>query len=193
MIKPILFNTDMVRALLANRKTATRRLVKPKYCDSVFEMYKGMLCEASPYKPPVNNEDGTTTHFVRTYAPCKAPYRPGDILYVRETFFEYNGRFYYKADGKHDALDSLIGGSFFKCRPSIHMPRAAARLFLRVTDVRVQQLKDITDADALSEGFYSRASLVAALLKMYPDCTADSWFWTITLERISKEEAQIRN
>ena len=144
--KPILFNTDMVRAILAGRKTVTRRVVKPRFCDSVFEMFRGQLYEASPDKPPRNNGDGTTTRSVRAYVPCKAPYRPGDILYVRETFGTYIGDYYlYRADYPDGAKTYDYDG--YKCnlprwRPSIHMPREAARIFLRVIDVRAERLQD---------------------------------------------------
>lgn len=144
--KPILFNTDMVRAILDNRKTVTRRVVKPQPPnahdildfdeeDNSFDFLCGMIA------------DNCYIDFAYT---AKDPYRPGDILYVRETFFEHKGRFYYKADGKHETLAKL--GITFKWRPSIHMPREAARIFLRVTDVRVERLQDITEEQAKKEG-----------------------------------------
>lgn len=111
--KPILFNTDMVRATLSGQKTVTRRVVNPK--------------------PPSN------THPNLFVTP---PHQPGDILYVRETFFERKGKYYYKADGKHLALNDAIGGKeFFKWHPSIHMPRKAARIFLRVKGIRMERLQ----------------------------------------------------
>lgn len=170
-MKPILFNTEMVRAILENRKTATRRVVKPRYCDSVFEMFRGELCEASPYKPPIDNGDGTRTLFVRQYVPCKPPYRTGDILYVRETFGLYHqepGFYVYKAD-KH------IGAEFdgFKWRPSIHMPRKAARIFLRGTGVKVQRVQDITNEECIAEGIRAWTK-DGKLYKYYPaDCEGD--------------------
>lgn len=184
MIKPILFNTDMVRAILECRKTATRRVVKPRYCDSVFEMFKDGLCEASIDIPPRDNGDGTTTHFVRAYVPCKAPYRPGDTLYVRETWcpqFSDEHPFVYKASVENPAA--------WKWRPSIHMPREAARTLLRVTNVYPQQIKDVTEADARAEGFDSRDGFMTAILKMYHDCTEESWFWVNEFERINGEDA----
>ena len=108
---------EEIRAILAGRKTVTRRVVKPK----------------TPYR--YNREKKTIFYDV-----SDTPYRPGDILYVRETFFECGGYFYYKADGRHEALEKL--GIRFKWRPSIHMPREAARIFLRVTDVRAERLQD---------------------------------------------------
>lgn len=115
-ILPILFNTEMVQATLAGRKTCTRRVIK----DTV----KGKI-----YKPP---------------------FQPGDILYVRETWCDDRqfthastaGRYFYKAseNGK------------FKWKPSIHMPKEIARIWLKVTDVRVERLQRITETQAQAEG-----------------------------------------
>lgn len=146
-MKPILFNTEMVRAILDNRKTVTRRVVKLKYSNTHLEMftnkYGTLLIEKQNEEPGVTtirNPDGTTTHTLLACVEKTPPYSPGDILYVRETFFEHKGRFYYKADGKHETLAKL--GITFKWHPSIHMPREAARIFLRVTDVRVERLRE---------------------------------------------------
>ncbi len=136
-MKPMLFNTEMVRAILEGRKAVTRRVVKPQ-----------------PEERHIPGESGCYTYHS---IPCGldgltnfSPYRPGDILYVRETFFEHKNHFYYKADGKHEVLAML--GITFKWRPSIHMPRKAARIFLRVTDVRVERLQNLGIEEALEEG-----------------------------------------
>lgn len=117
--KPILFSTEMVKAILEGRKTQTRRIVK----DIVTAIKPG----TSPIQYKGINK--------------------GDILWVRETFGETldenaNTIFYYKAD--HDVWD--------KYKPSIHMPKEAARLFLKVTNVRVERLIDISEEDAMAEG-----------------------------------------
>ncbi len=67
------------------------------------------------------------------------------------------------------------------------MPKEAARIFIRVTRLWVERVRDITEAQARAEGFSSRAKFLEAFLKMYPDCTEDSWVWAIEFERISKE------
>lgn len=145
------------------------------------------------------------------------PYRPGDILYVRETFFEHKSHFYYKADGKHELLAML--GITFKWRPSIHMPREAARIFLRVTDVRVERLQEITEDQAIAEGFeaikcdhpfgwpcidcmntgyYEPATL--GFVETWDSTIkpkdhalygwdANPWVWVIEFERITRDEA----
>ena len=140
--KPILFNTEMVRAILDGRKTRTSRIVKkPYYIDnpdicrvSGFAMHSGINATNGMPDPD-------------------RPYRPGDILYVRETWAINNitpndPKWLYKAD--HDC--SIRPYSKWKWCPSIHMPKEAARIFLRVTDVRVERLQDITPAEARQEG-----------------------------------------
>lgn len=137
-MKPMLFNTDMVKAILAGKKTVTRRVIKnvpenayPGHCV----MGAGLF----------DNE----TH-QRVVA---APYKPGDVLYVRETWaFDTGddgdeigtGYFAYKADDLHHPD--------CKWRPSIHMPKEAARIFLRVTAVRAERLQSITPEQAIREG-----------------------------------------
>lgn len=126
-MKPILFNTDMVRAILDGRKTVTRRVVKPRYRDGEhgFQILTHKDGRFAGVEVIDENEFST-----RWLAP---PYQPGDILYVRETWARsIAGTYLYKATDTSIILD--------RWRPSIHMPKEAARLFLRVTDVRVERL-----------------------------------------------------
>lgn len=149
-MKPILFNTEMVRAILEGRKTVTRRVVKlPSYIqpqdNGMYTLYADGTC--------YENE-----RLVNILQYLKAPYQVNDILYVRETWHKYIKRvgkgetcrlqeFYgYRASiaNSEDAREPW--------KPSIHMPKEAARLFLRVTDVRVERLQDITNEQILAEG-----------------------------------------
>ena len=134
-MKPILFNTDMVRAILDGRKTQTRRLVKGIPLQSpYFEVVDGV--------PMVCDENGDW-HPATDYSRIQ----PGDVLWVRETWcalpvspgghIRIPDRYYYRADP--ELRPEAWRG---KWRPSIHMPKEAARLFLRVTDVRVERLRD---------------------------------------------------
>lgn len=136
-MKPILFNTEMVRAIIDGRKTQARQVIKPQ-----------------PTNPRINNmgwldwDDGHGYGYV-----LKPKYQSGDILYVRETwcpkyFDDYSPA--YKAD----YYKNRIGGEVPepKWKPSIHMPKEAARIFLKVTDVRVERLQDITEDNAKAEG-----------------------------------------
>ena len=132
MIKPILFSTPMVQAILRGEKTVTRRLISPQHLRVLESPYR---------KENPDVEDATLLTKL-----CLPPYSVGDTLYVREAWavaYDVAGfpggvamagapQYVYRADG----ADGL------KWRPSIHMPKAAARVFLRVTDVRAEQLQE---------------------------------------------------
>ena len=147
-IKPILFNTEMVRAILDGRKTCTRRIVK--FTPSFFEVNE----------KPVYLYD-TEPSMGKIYPPCQ----PGDILYVRETwdcYPEYEDEnapaiYYYKADGdlRPEGYREICKGWL----PSIHMPKKAARIWLKVTDVRVERLQGMTQEDAEKEGAAEKIDL----------------------------------
>jgi len=215
-MKPILFNTEMVKALLDGRKTVTRRVVKPK-CKHNF-VSTGIDGEPAECRMI----DIETQEIVRHVYP---PYQPGDILYVRETFYKHNcaenecimkeysdcngcthtnnGECYsYKASHENDLN--------VKWSPSLHMPREAARIFLRVTDVRVERLQDITEEQAIAEGvriglggepFFSCKDAFVRLwdstLPKNPNkfkcpensLTTNPFVWVIEFEKISKEDA----
>ncbi len=209
-MKPILFNTGMVRAILDNRKTVTRRVVKPQE-----KILKNPSFGYTPFTPKGHisvrgewtDRDGNKRYGENF---IKLPYCPGDILYVRETFFECRGHFYYKADGKHEGLARL--GVYFKWQPSIHMPREAARIFLRVTDMRVERLQRICERgrrSAHNEGFINDIRLAEGTGKSatkhfseFWDSTikpkdralygwaANPWVWGIEFERINREVAE---
>lgn len=108
-MKPILFNTEMVRALLDGRKTATRRIIKLPPC--------GFFENEPPRVIP--------------------PYQPGEILYVRETWAEWTGGYVYRADDVSPYPHAFVD----RWRPSIHMPKEAARIFLRVTNIWAERLQ----------------------------------------------------
>lgn len=152
-IKPILFNTEMVRAILDGRKTCTRRVIKPQWeecptCKYVHNEYiydkmaENVYCARCGYPLVLER---------------RAPYQPGDILYVRETWcglpvneaghFRGHPIYYYRADG--DLRPEGWRGAW---HPSIHMPKEAARIWLKVTDVRVERLQSITVEGAIREG-----------------------------------------
>lgn len=173
-MKPILFNTEMVRGVEAGIKTVTRRVVKLKYSNTHLEMrtekYGTRLIELQNEEPgvtTVRNPDGTTTHKLLAAIEKTPPYSPGDILYVRETWCDPSGTgypFLYKADmPMHwDAENTETGipvdllAEDYTWRPSIHMPTEAARLFLRVTGLRASRVQEITDEEARREGCADR-------------------------------------
>jgi hypothetical protein len=156
--KPTLFSTPMVQAILDDRKRQTRRVIKPRYSDSVFEMHNGSLCETESSAPQISLGDGTVQHKVRQFVPCKPRYQSGDILYVRETWTlmepqnnEGSPFYLYRAD----TPDCESSPWFSKWRPSIHMPKEAARIFLRVTSVRAERLRQISYGDCCDEGMFN--------------------------------------
>lgn len=144
-VYPILFNTAMVQALLAGRKSCTRRIVKPQPPSAAHIVSTdGNFAWAL-----LKNEE---THWV------KSAYDVGDILWVRETWCEYihnhviDGlKYAYKADATSNS-EEMREAYGYKWHPSIHMPKAAARIFLRVKSVRAEKLADITDIEVEAEG-----------------------------------------
>ena len=148
-IKPILFNTEMVRAILDGRKSCTRRIVKPKqFVGLLPDKYKNGIPEEFlkekklMFKPYCDMTDAELIS-----AAYKAPYQPGDILYVRETWKKAPNGYYYYEDWQKDDIADVT-----KWKPSIHMPKEAARIWLKVTDVRVERLQEITEEQACMEG-----------------------------------------
>ena len=174
-IKPILFNNEMVRAILDGRKGCTRRLVKQQP-DEEHTYPLGFVTDSTEKKDVGCfgfgiDEYGGSIQYV------KPSYQLGDILYVRETFAwcpcwdcgldveeqgceyeqekKYNnkkkehGCYVYRAsceDNEYPSADTW--------HPSIHMPKEAARIWLKVTDVRVERLQDMKPVDVIKEGAY---------------------------------------
>ena len=154
-VKQILFNTEMVRAILDGRKSCTRRIVKPQQLVGLLpDKYKnGVQAEFLKekkfmFKPYCNMTDSEL--IMTSY---KKPYQPGDILYVRETWFKGLKRYMYRADYSDTEKFYRDGKEIeMKWHPSIHMPKEAARIWLKVTDVRVERLQDITEDETFEEG-----------------------------------------
>lgn len=150
-IKPILFNTEMVRANLDGRKTCTRRLVKPQP-DEKHTYPLGFVTDSTEKK-----EVGCFGFGIDEYGGSikyvKPPYQPEDILYVRETWNKGLERYMYRADYS-DTEKFYQGGKEIEMKwyPSIHMPKEAARIWLKCTDVRVERLQEITESGAKAEG-----------------------------------------
>lgn len=142
-IKPILFNTEMVRAILDGRKTCTRRLVR--FLPGENPQWTGYI------------RDGLMLYNGKN-EPCirKASYQPGDILYVRETWgypiaLNSDKQYVFRAD---EVAESGFKNDSHIWHPSIHMPKEAARIWLKVTDVRVERLQEMKPVDVIKEGAY---------------------------------------
>mgnify|MGYP000021423452 CR=1 FL=1 len=173
-VKPILFNTEMVRAILDGRKSCTRRIVKGFIPNNAVWGYtaftpKGRISCRGTFA------DGYGEKFF------KPPYQPGDILYIRETWcalpvneaghMRGHSVYYYKAD--RDLRPEGWRGNW---HPSIHMPKEAARIWLKVTDVRVERLHDITYNGALRDGSEGiRCDHVALGVHGCTDCMNTGW------------------
>ncbi len=176
-IKPILFNTEMVRAILDGRKTCTRRVIKPQP-DEKHTYPLGFVNDSTEI-----NDIGSFGFGMSEYGGliqyAKPPYQPGDILYVRETWcLRYDGeKYFYKADKNTPREEKrLIDYNNTSWHPSIHMPKEAARIWLRVTDVRVERLQDITYNGALREGSEGiRCDHVALGVHGCTDCMNTGW------------------
>lgn len=143
-IKPILFNTEMVRAILDGRKSCTRRICKDanEYTVPDMEFYN-----ADRRTYAVHNFVDKEHMEQLSTAERTCPICTGDILYVRETWKEAPKGYYYYEDWQRNDIADIT-----KWKPSIHMPKEAARIWLKVTNVRVERLQEITDEQAKREG-----------------------------------------
>ncbi len=193
-MKPILFNTDMVEAIMNGQKTCTRRILKTnKFPDKDIEF--GYTAFTPKGYISVRGYYGE--HYGEAFV--KLPYNPGDTLYVRETFSPVNvipKRYLYKTHCPE------ANGLPIRWRPSIHMPKEAARVFLKVKTVTVQRLKDMVLADVLCEGIseedtYEKtwdkwhrlwdSTVPADKLDVY-GCNANPYVWVISFERVEKDD-----
>lgn len=204
--KPILFNTEMVRAILDGKKTCTRRIVKGAIPDDAMWGYtmftpKGCISCRGVYADEYGEK------FFRL------PYQQGDILYVLETWckgswMNKKERYYYKADDND-----------FHCvwHPSIHMPKEAARIWLRVTDVRAERLQECGEGWCIDIGKEGIATPQDPILYISDDAFHDAlrmefqktwdsttkksdidrygwdanpWVWVIDFERCDKPKEE---
>lgn len=194
-MKQILFNTGMVRAILDGRKTCTRRKIPTDivdYCD--VETGGSLLSYENHYGD-----------FIKPENLCR--YQPGDILYVRETWHKGLERYIYRADYS-DTEKFYQGGKEInmKWHPSLHMPKDAARIFLRVTNVRVERLQKISETQAQAEGCNSGLLTGACTARgQFEDLwnstikksdmdrygwAANPFVWVIEFERCDKPESE---
>lgn len=145
-IKPILFNTEMVRAILDGRKSCTRRICKDanEYTVPDMDFYNADRRTYAVH----NFVDKEHTEQLST-AERTCPICTGDILYVRETWKEAPKGYYYYEDWQRNDIADVT-----KWKPSIHMPKEAARIWLKVMNVRVERLQEMTLKDFKTEGIY---------------------------------------
>ena len=200
-VKPILFNTEMVRAILDGRKDATRRIVKGFIPNDAVWGYtaftpKGYISCRGTFA------DGYGEKFF------KLPCEPGNILYVRETWKKAPNVYYYYEDWQKNVIADIT-----KWKPSIHMPKEAARIWLKVTDVRVERLQEITEDGAKAEGAIVNRGFIHSPENEYDSIhtarehfaeiwnntikksdidrfgwNANPWVWVVEFERCEKPE-----
>lgn len=237
-IKPILFNTEMVRAILDGRKTCTRRLVKPQPKSKLCYTFAGSDSDTWGYPNRTAHEiwgeefklpnDITEEELSKQWNP---PYQTDDILYVRETWqcwrahrYEATADIRFRAggddvrlqfaNGNTDSINRLDYDTFVhkwfshngEWKPSLFMPKKAARIWLKVTDVRVERLRDITPEQIGREGVeveyphvlngeekrYAFSTLWNSTIKKSNlnryGWDANPWVWVIEFERCEKPE-----
>lgn len=205
-VLPILFNTEMVRAILDGRKSCTRRLVKPQP-DEKHTYPLGFVTDSTE-KKDVGCFGFGIDEYGGSIQYAKPPYQPGDILYVRETWHKYTKRI-GKGEGCHLAefygykasiANSEDANELWKS--SINMPKEAARIWLKVTDVRVEQLQDIGYMDCIHEGTpYKQIErdVIKGFSNLWESTIkksdldrygwqANPWVWVISFERCEKPE-----
>ncbi len=141
---PIIFSTTMVQAVTDGRKTMTRRIIKPQPKDHYFQSLVLHATGRFTFAP-----NGQYNINLKDILEVKCPYgQPGDLLWVREkTILNNNSNTYWPVAGGY-----VKTANYEKVIPSIHMPKAAARVWLRITDIRVERLHDIKGEDAAKEG-----------------------------------------
>ena len=190
--RPILFSAPMVQAILEGRKTQTRRVAKGTRAEGVSRCHWSGTGWAH-----------LAAHGGCTCQPVACPYgKPGDRLWVREAWavqHEYDA-FAPSEIGSsarwHYAATEDLGG--LRKRPSIFLPRRGSRITLEITDVRVERLQQISDADALAEGcstvdMRSGDSLASVYARLWqsihgPDSwNANPWVWVMEFRRVGAE------
>jgi len=201
--RPILFNTDMVKAILKGEKTQTRRPIKG--LGNNWHVNKLLGCWGLSDEPFIAEgalhwELQTDVDDSRVFE-TRLPYKTGDILWVRETWCRDDltpDDVYYKANYTNRELKDLFEDLGLKWKPSIRMPKDAARIFLKVTDVRVERLQDITEADAEKEGidvdtiintcvgYTGSAKDAFSILweQIYKNWDDNPWVWVIEFEKM---------
>lgn len=201
-VKPILFNTEMVRAILDGRKKLTRRIVKiPNYINQQDDGLYTLFAEGTCYE---------NQHFEEIVQYLKKPYQPGDILYVRETWghpisLNSDKQYVFRAD---KIAENGFKNDSHIWYPSIHMPKEAARIWLNVTNVMVERLQEITAESALAEGAdkyihqngkFNENAILTSFIGIWNSTikksdldrfgwNANPWVWVIEFERCEKPE-----
>ena len=204
--RPLLFSAPMVRALIAGTKSQTRRVVKAPGWDPASPEYGGL----TGIKQHADERIGLQAYFWHARSALahgvRCPYgQPGDRLWVRETWREWSdAAWHYAADGlvlpkQRDrelaeflAQRAPFTWESYTWRPSIHMPRAASRITLEVTGVRVERLQDISTRDCWAEGIAASPDVdpvheyreLWELINGRGSWESKSWVWIVEFRRV---------
>ncbi|MEH5098929.1 morphogenetic protein [Atlantibacter hermannii] len=206
----MIFNGEMVRAILDGRKTQTRRIISERHLNLID--LGSQIGECYPLECGIDHENSQS--YYREH--CQFG-KPGDRIWVRETYqgplFDYehmeayledSSKFekpdfcVYKADGKPAPEFSDADDNLHCCwRPSIHMPRWASRILLEITDVRVERLASISQEDAAKEGYPANPEPYGGSMdkwlwfrqlwdSIYPEqsFSHNPWVWVIEFKRV---------
>lgn len=202
---PILFSTEMVKAILEGRKTQTRRVINRKYQHATKWKKAGWQSRDNwnvpeppkyfiPWREIVAEQGDYPANLIAITSSVICPYgRPGALLWVRETFapnYFDNGEPAYKADWTPDTSEYI---NHPKWRPSIHMPRRYSRITLEIISVSVERLQDISHADVFAEGgpfgYSARSDVDFQTLwdsinaKRGHPWTSNPWVWVIEFKK----------
>ena len=210
--KPILFNGDMVQAILDGRKTQTRRVIKPQPQRGLLGDWSYFKSKRSLFATQTWMSEAVMLKYLAGYCPYG---QPGDTLWVRETWATPGNYDHIKPSKLSDTCftqDELAyratethGDVYYKWRPSIFMPRWASRIALRVTGVRAERVQEISEEDARAEGanlWYPKDECLRSLLRRdgsyrngfhelwdrintrrgFP-WSANPWVWVVEFER----------
>ena len=182
----MLFNTVMVQAILEGNKTSTRRIIKPHRKATIENIW-------------FDKEDGDVVtvyndnKHIGEKGYIKPPYYVGDIIYVRETWLKGDDGYHFRAN--ETFVSKVVREAYgYKWKPSIHMPKVAARLFLKVTDIRAERLQDITEDGAEKEGCENdvidsdimtvKQSFEHLWDNLYKNWNENPWVWVIEFTKV---------
>jgi len=191
-LKPILFSTEMVKAILDGRKQQSRRVINPQPCDTSagFDVFNANIKKLQFIFECLCHD---------TVLRVTPKYQVGDIIWVRETWLMADDGYYYKADESRLSKELRMAYGY-KWKPSIFMPREAARIFLKVTNVRCERLQDISADDCFAEGMAGEydGSCLCPELREFQELwdkintkrgygwDVNPWVWIYNFERIEK-------
>lgn len=201
--RPILFSGEMVRAILAGRKTMTRRIVTPQPPIDYLAIGSGYV-GADQYWTTFDDPANAAALIT-----AKCPYgKPGSRLWVKETWaIDFEKNILYRATDESPSsmgtygAKKIVDGVPSVWRPSIFMPRAASRLTLEITAVRAERLQDITEEDAKAEGVvveragidrsFGEAIAIAQFRILWDQINAkrapwssNPWVWVVEFKRV---------